>query len=96
MRTPVVLFVVLLVCVWGSATSEAQTPDFVAAVQAGGAGTDVSFGIAVDDAGDLIVGGWFRNTAYFNGTIVTAVGQQPAGRTQDLFVAKSLLSKLAL
>ena len=52
------------------------------AVGGGGSGDDVSYDFAFDSSGNILVSGYFENTATFSATNLTSVGDH------DLFVAK--------
>ena len=41
---------------------------------AGGTGSDIGYGIAVDDAGNVYVTGYYQATAHFDARVLTAVG----------------------
>lgn len=54
------------------------------AVRAGGAGSDIGSGIAVDPQGYVYVGGSFSQTVSFGSTSLTVIG----GSNSDLYIAK--------
>jgi hypothetical protein len=53
--------------------------------KAGGSNLDIGYAVAVDNAGNLLLTGFFSDMAAFGQTILTASGASPA---RDIFVAK--------
>lgn len=69
-------------CLCTSPTAQAQTDDFLWAVQAGGIGFDKGSRVAVDPDGHIVVTGYFQETATFGNLSLTSTG------FKDIFVAK--------
>lgn len=92
MKKFIPILFLLPVLLGGNYPADAQTPDFVWAERAGGSFIspsieDRGFRITIDSADDLLVVGKFMDVADFDGTILTAVGNDQFG-PRDIFIAK--------
>jgi len=79
MKCSIIILIILIVC---GLTYAQETPDWAWAVRAGGTGSNFGHAIATDNSGNSYVTGYFKNTAMFGTTELTALGNQ------DVIVAK--------
>jgi len=83
--------IIVMVILFSNITSDAQTPEFDWAKNAGGTNDDRGYGIATDGSGNSIVTGYFRGTATFGTISLTSVSSGG-----DIFIAKYDASGSAL